>query len=377
MTGDRDAIALAERVIGVLDEGGFSATYKFALFTAILDLCVEKKFVKGVVPETLTTRAIAERVVELYWDHATPYKGTGTLRQGGGKGEQAEILSVIVEARTDLAQSGADTLYKAQAHRLRFDTLVCDVEWKLIEMPIPRLQVLGRQEERFLYEYNWAKSIRRSVVTRYQQQRAHSRSAIRGSDATGFDNRLVLLPGVADHLVRLNGILRPLFYREWATMVARMNQLPESELEEFLFGRKRTSLESVREPLRALQGGRCFYCDDGLVNLAEVDHFIPWMRYPDNGLDNLVVAHPKCNNKKRDFLAAAKHVEHWKERLKARDAELSAIASSARWRRHPDRTTSIAKSIYSRLPLSARLWVHASTFGPNERDRILAALEDE
>ena len=376
MTGDRDAIALAERVLGILDEGGFSATYKFALFTAILDLCIEKKFIKGVVPETLTTRDIAERVVELYWDHATPYKGTETLRQGGGRGQQAGILSLIVEAREGWAQSGTDTLYRAQAHKSQFDTLVCEVEWKLIEMPIPRLQVLGRHEERFLYEYNWSKSIHRSVVTRYQQQRGNSRGASRRFDGTGFDNRLVLLPGVAEHLVRLNGVLRPLFYREWATMVARMNQLPESELEEFLFGRRRTSLVPIREPLRALQKEMCFYCDEGLVNVAEVDHFIPWMRYPDNGLDNLVVAHPRCNNKKRDFLAAAKHVERWKERLKTKDAELSGIAASTRWRRNSDRTTSIAKSIYSRLPLSARLWMHASTFGPNERDRISAALED-
>jgi hypothetical protein len=36
MSGDNDAIALAERVLAVLAEGSFSATYKFALFTAIL-----------------------------------------------------------------------------------------------------------------------------------------------------------------------------------------------------------------------------------------------------------------------------------------------------------------------------------------------------
>jgi len=41
MTGDQGAIALAEHVLSMLDEGSFSATYKFALFTAILDLCIE------------------------------------------------------------------------------------------------------------------------------------------------------------------------------------------------------------------------------------------------------------------------------------------------------------------------------------------------
>src|SRR5213592_5079376 len=37
----------------------------------------------------------------------------------------------------------------------------------------------------------------------------------------------------------------------------------------------------------------------------DVDHFIPWSRYPDDGLENLVVAHARCNAQKSDFLAAA------------------------------------------------------------------------
>jgi hypothetical protein len=36
-----------------------------------------------------------------------------------------------------------------------------------------------------------------------------------------------------------------------------------------------------------------------------VDHFIPWSRHADDGLDNLVAADARCNGQKRDFLAAA------------------------------------------------------------------------
>jgi HNH endonuclease len=43
-----------------------------------------------------------------------------------------------------------------------------------------------------------------------------------------------------------------------------------------------------------------------------VDHFLPWARYPENGIENLVVTDPRCNNDKRDFLAAAEHVERWR-----------------------------------------------------------------
>lgn len=366
MTSDRGALALAERVIGILDEGRRSSTYKLALFTAILDLCVEKRFVKGVVPETLTTRHLAQRVVHIYWPHVLPYQGKVTLRQGGGTGEQAEIVRRIQQARLAWARSDADTPYRASlGHEREFEQLVMDVEWKLIEMPIPKLQKLGQQEDRFLYDYDWEEGIARGTVRRYQ----------RGETGL-FNNALTLRPGVAEQLVRLNGLLRPLFYREWAVMVAQRNNLPESELEQFLFGSERVSLDPVRGPLLGLQGDRCFYCRKDVSGRPEVDHFIPWARYPDDGLDNLVVAHSKCNSQKRDFLAAAAHVESWRDRHRSHDDELAAIANRWSWPRDTMRTTSIALSIYSRLPVSTSLWADASTFEPNERDRIVRALRD-
>jgi hypothetical protein len=366
MAGDQDAIALAERVLGILEEGGFSATYKFALFTAILDLCIEKTTIHGTPPETLSTRQLAERVVELYWNHVTPYGGIGTLRQGGGKDQQATIVWRIMTARSQWADAQTDTSYRARhAHPAAFADLVDFVEWKLIEMPIPRLQVLGRQEDRFLYEYNWTQDVRRSTVVAYQ----------RGT-ASDFDNRLLLRSGVAEQLVRLNGILRPLFYREWAGMVARMNKLPETELERFLFGSERIPLDPVRGPLRDLQENRCFYCEGRISGPSDVDHFIPWSRYPDDGLDNLVAAHPKCNNSKRDFLAAVEHVEHWKARGRNHNTDFATLAADVLWPRNVERTRSIASAIYSRLPVTSRLWMAPSVFGKHEPTRILAALGD-
>jgi hypothetical protein len=362
--GDQDAIALAERVLAILDEGGFSATYKFALFTAILDLCIEKTTVHGTPPETLTTRQLADKVVELYWNHVTPYGSLGTLRQGGGHGGQATIVGRIERVRTRWADAQTDTSFRArQAHPLEFRRLVDFVEWKLIQMPIPRLQVLGRQEDRFLYAYNWALDIRQSTVTGHQ----------RGTP-TGFDNRLLLRPGVADQLVRLNGLLRPLFYREWAVMVARMNKLPEAELERFLFGSERTPLAAVRSPLQNLQENRCFYCDGRISGPADVDHFIPWSRYPDDGLDNLVAAHPTCNNSKRDFLAAADHVERWAERTRTLNTGLAAVAHEAGWPRNTDRSGAVAAAIYLRLPATTRLWRRPDEFVPIDHARIARAL---
>jgi hypothetical protein len=365
MTRHRDALALAERVLAILEEGSFSSTYKYALFIAILDLCIEKTEASGSPPSSLTTRELATKVVELCWNHVAPYGTHGTLRFGGGRGEQAVILRRIQEVRVRWGSEHSDTVFRFQTlHPDRYRRLLDFVEWKLVDMPIPRLQRLGKgEEDRFLYQYNWPVRVRRSVVTAYQRK---ARKA--------FANSLSLQPGVAEGLVRLNGLLRPIFHREWAVRVAKLNSLPEAGLESFLFDVDRASLNAVRKPLRELHDDRCFYCDDRISGRADVDHFIPWSRYRDDGLDNLVPAHGKCNNSKRDFLASADHLERWAERTRARDAELTAVAQACRWPRDRDRSTAVARAVYLRLPADARLWRGPDDFDPVDHARITRAL---
>ena len=36
-----------------------------------------------------------------------------------------------------------------------YERLVRNVQWKLIEMPLPRLQIMGASERRFIYEIGW------------------------------------------------------------------------------------------------------------------------------------------------------------------------------------------------------------------------------
>jgi len=365
MTRDQDALALAERVLAILEEGSFSSTYKYALFIAILDLCLEKTEASGAPPSSLTTRELATKVVELCWNHVAPYGTHGTLRFGGGRGEQAEILRRIEDVRARWGNERSDTVFRFRlVHPDQYERLLDFVEWKLIEMPIPRLQRLGRSaEDRFLYEYNWAEHVRRSTVSAYQD-------GVHGE----FSNTLWLKPGVAEGLVRLNGLLRPIFYREWAVRVAKLNNLPEAGLESFLFDVDRASLDPIREPLCDLQGRRCFYCDERIISRADVDHFIPWSRYRDNGLDNLVTAHGRCNNSKRDFLASAEHVEHWVERTRRLDADLTVLAQACCWPRDRDRSAAVARAVYLRLPPSARLWRDPDDFDPVDHPRIRRAL---
>ncbi|MFH1807672.1 MAG: hypothetical protein ABIJ09_02925, partial [Pseudomonadota bacterium] len=65
--------------------------------------------------------------------------------------------------------------------------LLDHIEWTLILMPLPRVQVVGAQQRQVLYRIGWGLEIERSkrLVSDYQRGRPSS-----------FDNRILLLEGV-------------------------------------------------------------------------------------------------------------------------------------------------------------------------------------
>ena len=363
----RDAIEFGEKVLAMLDQGSFTATYKYAVLLALIDVCLEGADADGAAPTAVHPRTLGQRVIELYWPHTSLYAGGDdavVLRQN--RGGQAEIVTLVRRFRETRAASGHAPLAKARATDLRgYDQLVDDVTWKLVEMPLPRLQRFGQVEERFLYDLAWDERVRRSRFERGE-----------------VDPLLRLQPGVGDHLVRLAGLLRPLVQRQWASHVVALNRrhLPaldeQGDLDTFLFGATRIDLSPVRADLREIQNGNCFYCRDRLRNAADVDHFLPWARHPDDGIHNLVVAHPRCNNRKRDFLAAAAHVDVWAERFSdpRLTGALTDLAVTRRWAAHPSRTISVARAVYLRLPDDARLWLSGSEFVAPEHAVLAAAL---
>ena len=44
---------------------------------------------------------------------------------------------------------------------------------------------------------------------------------------------------------------------------------------------------------------------------AQVDHVLPWSRFAEDAIENLVVADGPCNLSKRDFLAGREPLEPW------------------------------------------------------------------
>lgn len=344
------AITFAEKLLALLDQGAFTSTYKFAVLLGLMDLVVEQADKSGQLATMITTRQLAGKVIEVYWAHTVDYSPLNAVPKQNTHG-QAEIISKIEDFRKN---SHYSNLFKAKRkNESGYERLLDSVEKKLIEMPLPRLQYFGRQEQRFIYDIAWGKSIGDNLksVTAYQR---HLES--------DFDNRINLVPKVADYLVALNGLLRPLIQRTWALQVAKINELDESKLESFLFQSKRSAIAHFSEGLSDIQSGRCFYCDKalGLTQKLkpEVDHFVPWARYPNDGLANLVVAHAACNLSKSDHVAAFDHYENWKERNqdKATTNIIQAMALDANWEVKLVESMNVAQIIYGRVEDSVALW---------------------
>jgi len=285
----------------VLAESQTSSTYKYALLIALADICIEDAPPNDRAELTIPISRIAEKFLELYWVHGRPY-GTGlagtasrTLLQNYGK--QAAVVTQ------------ADSLRKAL---LSPTHARCDRRWHrevtrivglLDEMPLWRLQRLRTTTLDFLYPAN-----------------------PKGDSIT-------LRPGVAACFRRFHALIVRLVQAEWMAFLYSVPQNAEvlgsaGDLANFLFGPQRESLTKARPKLHDLQGGRCFYCTEVLRGPGEVDHFIPWSRYPRNLVHNLVVAHRACNSAKSDVLAGIDHRQHWTSHIASNDTDLCEIGIS-------------------------------------------------
>lgn len=350
-TNAEDLASFGEKLLAILDRGSFTSTYKYAVLMALLDLALEGTQRDGAPPTMVTTRELATRVIELYWPHTQPFPDAdrvlGQNLPQRDKGDQAEVVRLIGQFRAE--DAGRAGIYRARLRsRAAWERLLDAVEWKLVEMPLPRLQVIGGLSVPFLYRINWDTHVTRRLF--------------RSND---FDNRILFLPGAADHLVRLAGLLRPLIQHKWSALLARFNQLPSSKLEEFLFGVDRTSLTAVRAPLFELQSAQCFYCSGRLqLDALEVDHFIPWARHPNNAIENLVASHASCNSSKSDYLAAETHLCRWLGRLQDHGDSLRQISSDVAWESASDTSFAVARGIYLRLPSETLLWQRSKSFQP-------------
>jgi hypothetical protein len=357
-----DAIAFAEKLLALLDTGSFTTSYKYAVLLALLDATVECTGADGSAPEVLHGRELGLRVFELYWRQARPLSAAGPLRQS----RQRDVVVKIAELRQGLGLAEHTTLDAARAaHPIEVRRLERDVVATVIRYPIPLLQQFGGSpravEDRFIYELPWQPGISPGRVHR-----------------SGFDDRLHLVDGAGGHLVAIAGLARPVVEREWLRHVARRNanEVDELRLEAFLFGSQRQSLDAVRAPPARTAGGYVLLLRRRARSVGGRP-LLPWARWPDDRLDNLVVADRRCNHDKRAALPGLGHLKRWWLRMapgQRLDQQLDELAGNLGWPRRPERTAGGARGLYLHQPSGAMLWAAFGRVEPLDPDRLRAIL---
>ena len=331
---------LVQRVLEVLNEGDRVATYKLALLLAIIEWVTTNPG-----GEQIPTRDLAEIVLAQYYRQVRLFPVTGgeMLELQQGSNPKLAIVSAATRLAATYPQLSRIDQIKTQDQSL-YNSAVRDVEATLVGQPIPRLQTVGKTHIPFLYQWNWK-----------------VKQALGPIKAAGEDH-LSLVPGVRERLVSLGPLLRPIIEQFWVWDVATWSKIDtqEVELRAHLFGSKRLSFpKKLVVGLEQLQTGRCFYCSSSVATGGEVDHFVPWSKFPNDAIENLVLACKKCNGNKSDHLCVPQFAERWLDRP---SEELARIATTSQWDTDSRRSRAIAANIYGSLVAGSVVWAGGENF---------------
>ena len=347
-----DPVELAEKIINLLDSAKHSTTYKWATLDAIVQVVTENVQPDGQMPRSISGKAVGSKVLDVYWRQSIPFSASKEglnlfLKQSTGPGD---IPARIAKFRLDNDLTAVnDSLSIARIrHPQELAALAQLVQDTVIRMPLPKLQRFGdgasAVEKRFLYEYSWEDEV-----------------AVGQIHHPDFDDSMTLYPGVAEGLIKIQGLIRPYIETLWIQWVADRNKnlTDAARLHDFLFGVDRRSLTRVKPHLVSLQEGKCFYCISSLGRDTEVDHFLPFSKHNDDSLDNLVAACRKCNGSKSDSYPSLPHVSKWMERFvkgSQTGTKLDTIAASIPHFRDSLSTASKARAVYLNKPEGTMLW---------------------
>jgi hypothetical protein len=101
--------------------------YKYALLLSLIDISLDHSAATGLPPDSITTRQLAARVLELYWPHSRPYTDPArtVLRQSNVG--NAEIITLISTFRTRHAPDPTAPLSRARHPApARLDKIIAD-----------------------------------------------------------------------------------------------------------------------------------------------------------------------------------------------------------------------------------------------------------
>lgn len=353
-----DPLVLGQRVVGILETGRRTATYKLAVLFALIDYCVEHLPERSTAPIDVPLNDLADRVIELYWRQVAPFEGaTHRLYQSTGEksGDRALILDEITQLRTAPGRHPRPT--PAIARRevpAEYEEARGRVIRVLVRQPLYRLQKLSGtgKDDTFLYDDSWMNA------------------KVSNREITKHGNKIQLEPGVATGLARLAGLLKPTIRIHWVEAVRAINPAINQKVppvERYLFGADRVALARAGNALKDAFSQLCFYCNKRAA--TAVDHVLPWARLGLDSLANLVPVCEPCNASKLDAVPA---VEHVVAALCRDRSKLEEIADRLHWPAELSRVTLAARGIYLSTPEHSPTWFSIGKSVPFE----LSALPD-
>ena len=320
-------------VISLLQEAKTTTSYKYALLRALIELSVENVGRYGAGASSITTRQVAERVLEYYWPQARIHKHTDRpllAIQGSGSAIPDKIRAFRDKHGT--IRTGSPSKARINC-KVAFEKLLKSAEQTMVKYPIPRLQPPGA--DTLLYDW-------------------HVQSVGIGNPA--FDNRIPLHKGVEAKLATYAQLLIPLIKAEWTRFMARCNQQDFADMGTFLFESMRANLTAATPGLVEIAKGRCFYCQDHLPATVHIDHFIPWSLFADDGIFNLLPTHTACNTSKGDRFASHTHLQKWTHRIESHHDEIAEVGHATKLSTDRDRTLALATSSYRQLQTTSLVW---------------------
>lgn len=354
----QSSVSLGIRVIELLDEASYSTTYKMATLLGLIEVLQESSTADGKYPDSVSGTAVADKVFERYWRQSVPYPSafgdqTDYLKQS----PQRDIPQIISAYRTKTGNIAKNATVEAARSKdpAGMAALEKDVRQRILKMPIPRLQKSGGKgnwvEERFLFDYGWEE------------------------DKLPKDDSLFLKEGVAVGLMETRLLLRPYIETLWTNFVADRNThlTDASNLRQALFGGFRTDTTPLREPLRVLQTGLCFYCEKKVQGNGDIDHFLPYSHFGNEDLDNFVLACSACNNSKSSSLASLTHLKNLIKRNLSCPT-LDELAESLAWPRRSEQVLSTASTAYHSAS-SHKLWLSPGQYEDLDIDAATSLLQ--
>jgi len=339
-----------EGILAVLDEGSVTGTNKFGVLLALIDLAPSIEDPNG----ELSVWRIAEKLIEIHWDHALGLEGLGhpPLRQVSSRNRRnTTVILEILKLRDSVGFSYGFEVARTMMPEHVWANAVREVALGTAKNPLRLLQNLPGGPPPFLY------AILPNLPARIRFQ-----------------------DGALEALVRYGPVIRDIVESRFVRFVTKINGLGvvEGEVERHLFSSTRHMPPlAMRGELWELQNGRCIYTgvpigDPSMTgSKSSVDHVVPWSRVRLSAAENFVIASRSVNSAKNAVLLGAESLQAWISYLTKNGNEIAQIATAHGWPTDLNRVTSILIGEYRYARTSAPVWsaslgVHAL----GERGRV-------